>query len=429
MSKKLKKYICTNCGAKALKWVGVCSGCQEWNSYKLESLENLEHEKVAFKVKKFSEITERDSSTFLKSGDQNIDTVFGSGIVTGSITLLSGEPGVGKSTFLLKLMNLVVSNNPSVKVLYASGEESLAQISLRANRLGVINERINAMNTNSWQELVEVVCQKSFDFVIIDSIQTLRDEELNSTQGSSTQIKGITSELLKHFKVRGITAIIVGHKTKDGSIAGPKLLEHMVDVVMNFTSIEDDLRVLKAKKNRFGPTDVAGLFEMNENGLESVDIQEMEQLPRKNDVGSGYFTTRKHGKPVFLQLQSIAIENKFGPGKRVCQGIDQSRLSLLLAVIEKVLKLPLSNYDIYFKASWGEKLQAKEADLAIVSCILSSYFDKELPSKSIFSGEINLSGTISKNKRLKNQLGNLKANLIQLDHLEELNGFFKDKAS
>lgn len=202
MAKNSKRYICMNCGAKVLQWVGVCSECQEWNSYKLEEVERLEREKASIQVKKISQITESTSSTFLKTGDKNIDSVFGTGIVAGSITLLSGEPGVGKSTFLLKLMNLVASNNSSTKILYASGEESLAQVFLRANRLGVINQQISAMNTNSWQELIEAVSQKGFDFVIIDSIQTLSDEELNSTQGSSTQVKGITSELLKHFKAK-----------------------------------------------------------------------------------------------------------------------------------------------------------------------------------------------------------------------------------
>lgn len=426
MSKISGFFECVSCEHRVVQWTGVCSACGEWNTLLKGPIER----KQKLKVSTITELSKSKKAVVYDTGDSELNRVLGSGLTRGSLTLLSGEPGVGKSTLILKVLNDLIAKNQNLKVLYISGEESLEQLSQRAGRLKITTKKIHLLNTSSWHEVLDAQRDGKYEVVLIDSIQTLRDNEISSPQGSPAQVKGITNELLEKFKSKNITTIIIGHKTKDGSVAGPKLLEHMVDTVLNFTLGSDQVRSLRATKNRFGATHEVAQYEMGKEGLTRPRETYYQDQVKVNEVGMSRFLTRKLGKNNLITLQVIAIENKYGAGKRVAQGLDIVRLNLLLAIIEKSLKLPISNYDIYFKSSWSEKLDEHEADAAIVAAILASVYEKVLPGNIYFSGELSLGGNI-KSTKSNEEITQYESTFIHsnVKNINELKEFIKDKVS
>jgi DNA repair protein RadA/Sms len=426
LNKKTDNYTCSSCEHSVPQWAGICPSCKEWNTLK----KGAAQKKKNLNVKTMEEVSLIEASEIYDTGLSGVNRVLGGGLVKGSLTLLSGEPGVGKSTLLLIVLNGLQNLNKKLKPLYVSGEESLEQIYDRAKRLKEINKDLAILHTSSWQEVLETVRAGSYNIVLIDSIQTIRDEEINSPIGSASQVKGITNEVLVNFKAKDVTTILIGHKTKDGAIAGPKLLEHMVDTVVNFVLAKDSTRILKVNKNRFGPTSESCHFEMKSDGLKEVPDNYFNSLMSEHEVGSSLYFTRKAGRDVLIRLQAIVIENRYGGGKRVCEGIDTNRLNLLLAITEKSLKVPLSNFDIYIRVSWSEKLDDKEADLAIVSAILSSYYNKPLQESFYYVGELSLGGKVRAHKASQTfQLKEDIYKLAQLKKIEEIKSDLINKVS
>lgn len=426
MSKNSTFYECSNCGARVINWAGNCNNCHQWNTFEKGSRSKGKKTKS----KTLTSIGELTSPNLIDTGMEELNKVLGDGFVEGSLTLISGEPGVGKSTLLIKVLDGVLKNNKDIKVLYVSGEESLHQLYQRAKRLRVENGDIKLLNTTSWQEVLECQKDEGFNFVLIDSIQTLRDGEINSGQGTSSQVKGITNEILINFKTHNVTTIIIGHKTKDGSIAGPKLLEHMVDTVLNFESTENNYRQITARKNRFGSTVETALYEMTSKGLAKVNEEVLTQDFNAQEVGMSLYQSRKNGRELIIPLQARVIENRYGQGKRVCQGVETNRLSLLIAIIEKSLKINLSGHDIYLRVTWTERLEERNADLSIIMAILSSYYEKVLPPNLYFCGELTLGGQVKQPRVLKDL--KLKSDIFkaaQLDNILKAKEIITGKAS
>ncbi len=396
LAKLLKDvFVCSDCEYETFKWLGKCPQCTSWNSFQLQ---NQVREKK--KTKKYSAIplntVKQGESERLIIDNGDFDRIMGGGLINGSLTLISGEPGVGKSTLLLCLLQSFSINHKDLKILYVSGEESVTQIAGRASRLKVNASNIYLLNESSWQEILSVVNKLNPTLIILDSIQTIKDQDILATPGSASQVRGVTQELLDNIKGRDRTAIVVGHITKDGAIAGPKILEHMVDTVVTFKKEADELRRMEIKKNRFGPSGEVAFYKMSKGGIESVRREsEMVNLGVQR-TGICYTVSREGGLFLIKEGQALAIENKFGPGKRIVQGLESNRINLLVAAIEKYLKIPLSNYDIYFNVARGNRFNERWSDLGIVACILSSYYEVPIPKASIFLGEIGLSGDIRK---------------------------------
>ncbi len=401
MAKKKTLFECQACGFQSPRWMGKCTSCNEW-----ESMVELSTDQIKFikemasassptgisKAKPITQISE-DNITRFTSGSIELDLVLGGGIVPGSLTLIGGSPGVGKSTLLLKIAGNLARE--SKKVLYVSGEESAGQIKLRANRLDANHDNLYLLPEISLNAVIAEINHQKYELIVIDSIQTLYSDDTPSAPGSVTQVRTITFELMRIAKSLHIPIFIIGHITKDGSIAGPRVLEHMVDTVLYFEGdTNSDLRLLRGFKNRFGATNEVGIFEMNKEGLNDAKSMAGKFFDKdKLQSGSALTVIMEGSRPIIIEVQALVSES-YGHPKRSSTGFDNNRLGMLLALLEKKLDLPLGTYDVFINISGGIKINDPSADLAIIAAILSSYRNRELSSDSIFLGEVSLTGEI-----------------------------------
>lgn len=401
MAKKKTLFECQACGFQSPRWLGKCTGCNQW-----DTMIELSSEQI-----KFVEATKSSSSAQLKSqaipiteveqeniqrinsGSKELDLVLGGGIVPGSLTLIGGSPGIGKSTLLLKIAGNLAKTGQNV--LYVSGEESAGQIKLRADRLDANHKELFLLAEINLENITTEIKSKNYQFVVIDSIQTLYSEDTPSAPGSVTQVRTITFELMRIAKSLEIPIFIIGHITKDGSIAGPRVLEHMVDTVLYFEGDPNsELRMLRGFKNRFGSTNEVGIFEMSKNGL--LDAKTMAgRFFNKQRLASGSALTvmMEGSRPIIIEIQALVSE-AYGHPKRSSTGFDNNRLNMLLALLEKKLDLPLGTYDVFVNIAGGIKINEPAADLAIIAAILSSYRNRELSTETLFLGEVSLTGEI-----------------------------------
>jgi DNA repair protein RadA/Sms len=393
VKKDLKSFLCDNCGAQSTSWSGRCYNCGEWNTLQ---------EQVTF-TKQTSSSLKLSTSTVaqnlktdlprLVSGLKDIDSIFGGGIVPGSVILLAGQPGIGKSTLLLQISNMISKNNP---VLYVSGEESAHQVSLRAKRLRVKSENLKIANSNSTDQIVEEISTGGYKLVIVDSIQTIACNDIPTSAGSISQITNSANLLINVAKAKNCSVILVGHVTKEGNIAGPKVLEHIVDVVIQ---IEGDryggLKLVRAIKNRFGSTEETGIYEMQEDGFKVVDNPSASLLAeRQVSDGSIVFATIEGNRPLLVEVQALVNKSSYGYPKRAASGIDLNRVNLLIAMLEKRTKLNLSDSDIYINIVGGIKITEPAVDLAICMAIASASRNMQMAIDAVVFGEVGLSGEI-----------------------------------
>ncbi|MEA1956505.1 MAG: DNA repair protein RadA [Campylobacterota bacterium] len=400
MAKKKILFECQHCGLNTPKWMGKCTNCGAWDSF----IELNERQQEVIKQTKSStsksakaisinDIKEEEIYRY-SSNDDELDMVLGGGIVPGSLTLIGGSPGVGKSTLLLKVGGDIASTNKSV--LYVTGEESTSQIKLRANRLDANKDSLYLLSEIRLGQVLVELEERNYDFLIIDSIQTLYSEDITSAPGSVTQVRQITFELMRIAKDKNIAIFIIGHITKEGSIAGPRVLEHMVDTVLYFEGdSSQELRILRGFKNRFGPTSEIGVFEMRSNGLVSAtNIASRFFNRNSNQSGSALTVVMEGSRPIILEVQALVSESHTPNSKRQATGFDNNRLNMLLALLERKLEIPLSGYDVFINITGGIKITETSADLAILAAILSSFRDRAISKETIFIGEVSLVGDV-----------------------------------
>ncbi len=404
MAKKKTLYVCQNCSYESPKWLGKCPECQEWNSFEELTKNSSEVSKSGSQVRNVNSKMPKTISQIEEiklerspTGMGEFDRVVGGGLVPGSLTLIGGQPGIGKSTLLLEVMGLLAKNFNQEKVLYVSGEESESQVARRAKRLDIKGDNLLILNETIWQNILEVINKEKPKFLVIDSIQTTVSQEIQSAPGTVSQIREVTYELLNHVKSRDITCFIVGHITKDGNIAGPKILEHMVDTVIYFEGDQfGQYRVLRAIKNRFGNTNEVGIFEMEEVGLKEVPNPSQYFLDDQmvDSYGRSLTCILEGTRPLFVEIQALVVENKFGNGRRTTQGIDGNRLSMMVAIIEKYFEIPLGFNDIYVNIVGGFKLSSRESDLSVIASLISSYRSRPINPRELFLGEVGLTGEV-----------------------------------
>ena len=397
MAKNKIVYICRECGGESSKWLGKCPYCEQWNTLEevitqTSANKSILVDKTNINAVSVNEIDCNDEQRF-NTGINEFNRVLGGGLVKGSVVLLSGDPGIGKSTILLQICN----NFKDEKVLYVTGEESKGQIKLRANRLNVDNENLLIMCCTDILSICEYIKEEKPTVVVIDSIQTMQNNELSNSPGSITQVRECTSALLKVGKALDIPIIIVGHINKGGDIAGPKVMEHIVDTVLYFEGEKSNsYRMLRAIKNRFGSTNEIGVFEMQSKGLQEVENPSALMLSGKlNGVsGSSICSIIEGSRPIFVEIQALTTATAFGNPRRMAAGYDYNRLNLILAVLEKRAGLFYSNLDVYLNVVGGLKLYEPSADLAITASLISAFKDKPIKSDICLFGEVGLSGEV-----------------------------------
>ncbi|MCI9575823.1 MAG: DNA repair protein RadA [Clostridiales bacterium] len=404
VSKAKVQYVCSECGFESAKWYGKCPGCGQWNCME----EELRTASVKKTLPTASEITgirsfsrpvginEINSSEEERyhTGLSELDRVLGGGIVKGSLILISGDPGIGKSTILLQICEYL---GQSYRILYVSGEESGRQIKLRAARLGVTSNNLYIMTETDLQYILEQIRSTKPDLVMIDSIQTMNHTELSSSPGSITQVRECTNAVMQVAKALDIPTILVGHVNKDGAIAGPKVLEHIVDAVLYFEGDRHmSYRILRAVKNRYGSTNEIGVFDMGEQGLREVDNPSMALLSGRPKQVSGTCVTcvMEGSRPILAEIQGLATTTGFGNPRRMATGFDYNRMSLLLAVLEKRAGYYFSNLDAYINVVGGLRLDEPATDLAVAMALVSSLKDVPISDNAILFGEIGLAGEI-----------------------------------
>lgn len=408
VTKSKTVYICQNCGAKESKWAGKCTVCGEWNSF-VEEVEipvkgrgNSIIGNTPSKALRLSEI-KANADERMDTGDDEFNRVLGGGLVPGSMILLGGEPGIGKSTLVLQL----ALQNRCGKVLYVSGEESISQIKMRAQRLGAGNDECLFLSGNSLENVIEHAKVIQPDLLIIDSIQTLATDAVDSIPGSLTQIRECTNTLLRFSKENTISTILIGHITKDGQLAGPKILEHMVDTVLQFEGDQQYMyRILRSMKNRFGSTSEIGIYEMIQSGLRQV-TNPSELLLSNHDQelsGVAVSATVEGVRPILLEVQSLVSTAAYGMPQRSATGFDSRRLNMLLAVLEKRVGFKLAAKDVFLNIAGGIRVNDPALDLAVVMAVLSSNIDAVLPADAVFSGEVGLSGEIRAVSRIEQRI-------------------------
>ncbi len=401
-------YTCQNCGAQSAKWIGKCPACNEWNSYveevigkkqstgklsaqisgnqplTLDKIETIQNKRIAVPIEEFNR-------------------VLGGGIVPGSIILLGGDPGIGKSTLALQLALIL----KQLKILYTSGEESLQQIKLRAERLNVENNNCLFLSETSLEFIIAQTEQIKPDLLIIDSIQTISTETIESSPGSVSQVRECTSAILKFAKKTGVAVILIGHITKEGSLAGPKVLEHMVDVVLQFEGDTNYMyRILRSNKNRFGSTNELGIFEMESDGLREI-LNPSEQLISKvsdHVSGTAIATTIEGVRPFLIEIQALVSTAAYGTPQRSSTGFDLRRLNMLLAVLEKRAGFKLIQKDVFLNIAGGLRISDPATDLAVICSILSSNIDVTINHKYCFAGEVGLTGEIRAVNRVEQRI-------------------------
>ncbi len=390
-------FCCTECGNETLKWSGRCPVCGAWDSFKEVKLEKSGGKTAAVRSAKVPKlISELDNEEELRfsTGIGELDRVLGGGAVKGSIVLVGGAPGIGKSTLLLQLCGLV---DEGQKILYVSGEESERQIKMRAQRLGVDGGKIYVLAETGLNEVLSAAERLEPDLVIIDSIQTMFDADVSSAPGSISQVRECTMAIMRQTKDRGYTTFVVGHINKEGSIAGPKVLEHMVDCVLYFEGERStSFRILRAGKNRFGSTNEIGVFEMADNGLKELQNPSEILLSGRPDAAPGTCVTCviEGSRPILAEIQALVAPSAYNSGRRSSNGIDYNRATLLLAVLEKRGGMALSGCDAYINVIGGLELDEPSADLATVLAIASSFRDKPLGADLAAVGEVGLSGEV-----------------------------------
>ncbi|MFV9568541.1 DNA repair protein RadA [Thermoanaerobacter mathranii] len=396
MAKSNTKFVCRECGFESSKWMGRCPNCESWNSFEEEVIENLKNFKI---TKNTSQIYLLQDVTFseeerIRTGIEEFDRVLGGGIVKGSLVLIGGDPGIGKSTLLFQ----VAGNISDEKVvLYVSGEESIQQIKLRADRILKEKQRIYLLCETNIEEIERKINDINPNFVIIDSIQTMYTEESQTIPGSISQIRQVTQKLMEISKQKDISIFLIGHVTKEGAIAGPKVLEHMVDTVLYFEGDRtQSFRVLRAVKNRFGATHEIGVFDMEEDGLREIRNPSEFILSNrpKNVPGTAVVSSIQGTRPILMEVQSLICKTSFGVPRRMATGFDYNRFILLLAVMEKRLGINLSQFDAYVNVAGGMKIQEPAADLGIIVSSLSGYFNIPIPEDVCFIGEVGLTGEV-----------------------------------
>lgn len=409
MAKQKSKYICQSCGYESPKWMGKCPGCGEWNTMSEEVIKQTGKHRIAFAHTQSTVMSKPSSINHIetiqepriKTSLKEFNRVLGSGIVKGSLVLIGGDPGIGKSTLLLQVSSQLA--NQHYDVLYISGEESVKQTKIRADRLGIQAEKLYVLAETDLEFISKSIDEMKPAFVVIDSIQTIYRSDITSAPGSVSQVRECTAELMRIAKTNGIAIFIVGHVTKEGSIAGPRILEHMVDTVLYFEGERHHTyRILRAVKNRFGSTNEIGIFEMKENGLEEVinpsEIFLEERL--KGASGSTVVASMEGTRPVLVEIQALIAPTSFGNPRRMATGVDHNRVSLLMAVLEKRIGLLLQNQDAYVKVAGGVKLNEPAIDLAIAISIVSSFKDQPTQATDVFIGEVGLTGEVRRVSRI-----------------------------
>lgn len=409
MSKAVVKYFCKNCGHSATKWLGKCPSCEAWNSFTEEVVQKSGGAKKIWgkagqtkaEPVKITEIEEGNEQRYMLP-DNELNRVLGGGIVTGSITLIGGEPGIGKSTLLLQL-----ALNLQKKVLYISGEESESQLKMRAERIGINNDNCYVMCETSLDNLLQYLQSNVPEILIVDSVQTLSSDAIDSPPGSISQIKECTAELLRFAKSTNVPVFLIGHINKDGNIAGPKVLEHMVDTVLQFEGDRHyNYRILRTLKNRFGSASEIGIYEMKGNGLREIENPSEILISEREDhlSGSSISCAVEGIRPILLETQALVSTAVYGTPQRTSNGFDLRRLSMLLAVLEKRCGFQLGIKDVFINIAGGMKLEDPGLDLGIVASILSSYQNISINKDIAFAGEIGLSGEVRAVSRIEQRI-------------------------
>lgn len=402
---KAKKsvFFCQNCGHEESKWLGQCPACKEWNTFVEEKITvSVSGKSGAARSGKETDINivplmnvSTDEDERIQTQIQELDRVLGGGIVEGSLVLVGGDPGIGKSTLLLQVCQKLSSINK--KVLYISGEESLKQIKLRANRMGEFSGNLFLLCETNLEMIRTAIEKQKPDMVVIDSIQTMYSEEVTSAPGSVSQVRESTNVFMQLAKGMNIAVFIVGHVTKEGTVAGPRVLEHMVDTVLYFEGDRHaSYRILRSVKNRFGSTNEIGVFEMRKEGLIEVENPSEFMLSGKpeNASGSVVACAMEGTRPMLMEIQALVCRSNFGMPRRTAAGIDYNRVNLLMAVLEKRVGLPLSNYDAYVNIAGGIRMNEPAIDLGVVMAVASSYKNKPVAEDMIVFGEVGLSGEV-----------------------------------
>jgi DNA repair protein RadA/Sms len=432
MKNKEMVFVCNNCGNEFSKWMGQCSSCGEWNtlkeikfskskfpiSKKRGTGEKLEVKNLGVLRQDFGSL--KVNTDVFSTGIFEFDRVLGKGIVQGSAVLFAGEPGIGKSTLLTQLIGKIGG-------LYVAGEESAEQIGLRVKRLGLNANNFDILGTNSIDELEEFLerTQNVYKIAVIDSIQVMSSESAVGVIGSVGQIKESAFRLIQIAKKKGIAIFIVGHVTKDGDIAGPKLLEHMVDTVLYFEGEKNgDLRILRTTKNRFGATDEVGVFKMEEKGLREIKSEEINLIENgENKIGSAITVVMEGTRPMMLEVQALVVESFAPMPKRIFSGIDYNRGQLMVAIAQKSLGMPLYKYDVFLSVTGGIKIEETAADLAVLAAMWSNFKEKVFSGKSVFVGEVSLLGEVKKvrnwEKRQK-EAGVMGRKVMEIKNVREL---------
>lgn len=397
MAKSTVQFVCQECGTKHSKWAGRCSSCGAWNSLLEET--NIRDTTLAaskgrvLKPTEVGSLAKSQKAVRQTTGVNDVDMVLGGGFVSGSVNLIAGQPGIGKSTLLMQLAAKLSSNH---KVLYVSGEESLEQVSLRASRVASKQQKVLLASSTSSDDIAETILNSEYNVVVVDSIQTISCQSVTSAPGSVSQITNSTYLLTQAAKESNTTLILVGHVTKEGNIAGPKLLEHLVDVVLNLEGDRyDGFKVLRAVKNRFGSTSEVGIFEMKDTGLQPVDNPSAVLLAERQVAdGSVVLAAMEGARPILVEVQALVNRTSFGYPKRAASGFDINRLNLLTAVLTRRTKLDLNEFDVYINIVGGIKITETAADLAVCMAIASAAKGMQLKEDAVVFGEVGLSGEV-----------------------------------
>ena len=402
-------YICSECGYQSAKWLGKCPGCDNWNT--LQETVISEQKPIASKMNAAARRTPQrirdiraDSEERYLTGMKELDRVLGGGIVKGSLILVGGDPGIGKSTLLLQICEQVGRER---KILYVSGEESERQIKIRAQRLGVSSGNLYLIAENDVEAIIEYIREVQSDVVIIDSIQTMHREDIASAAGSVPQVREATNAFMRIAKQSNTAMFIVGHVTKDGALAGPRILEHMVDCVLYFEGDRQmTFRILRAVKNRFGSTNEIGVFQMENEGLVEVENPSAMLLEGRpeNASGSSVVCTMEGSRGVLAEIQALVTPTGFGNPRRMAAGIDLNRVILMIAVLEKRARVNLSNSDVYINVAGGLRIDETAIDLGICAAIVTGQTDTKIPSDMVFIGEVGLGGELRSVARLEKRL-------------------------
>ena len=398
MAKIKTVFECQACGNQQSKWVGKCPQCGAWDSFlelnaqQIETLKEISKSSTKPSLAKQISEVEIEKITRISTQNSELDLVLGGGVVEGSLVLIGGSPGIGKSTLLLKIASNFAAQGK--KTLYVSGEESASQIKMRAQRLDAVKDGLFLLTEILLENILAEVRKNEYKILVIDSIQTLYSEKISSAPGSVSQVREITFELMRLAKNENICVFIIGHITKDGSIAGPRILEHMVDVVLYFEGDSSrELRMLRGFKNRFGSTSEVGIFEMSQNGLISANDVAGKFFTRdKATRGSAITITMEGSRALSVEIQALVCESAYP--KRSSTGFDKNRLDMLLALLERKLEIPLGHYDVFINVSGGVKIGETAADLAVVAAIISSFKNRPISKESVFMGELSLNGEI-----------------------------------